>query len=268
MSRGVKLFLVALLGLALVVGVVGCSGGEQEKANTKEETMTTFDKIKEKGKIVIGSDASYKPFEYHNAEGEIVGFDVDFLNAIGKELGIEVEFVDTAFDGIIPGLNANKYDIAVSAMTITEKREKAVDFTEPYFNAGQVIAVMEGTNDIKTTKDLKGKVVAVQLGTTGDLKATKDIEGIKEVKRYEKITQAFIELKNGRADAVVNDLPVTAAYIMENSDVKMVGKPFTEEQYGIATREEDNELEKALNDAIAKLKENGTYDEIHNKWFK
>ena len=267
MSRGVKLFLVALLGLALVVGAVGCSGGETETKST-EKARTTLDKIKERGKIIIGSDASYKPFEYHNADGKIVGFDVDFMNAIGKELGFEVEFVDTAFDGIIPGLNAKKYDIVVSAMTITEKREKAVDFTEPYFNAGQVIAVMEGTEGIQGPKDLKGKTVAVQLGTTGDLKVTKEIEGVEEVKRYEKITQAFIELRNGRADAVVNDLPVTAAYIMSNPDVKMVGEPFTEEQYGIATREVDDALTKALNDAIAKLKKNGTYDKIHAKWFK
>jgi polar amino acid transport system substrate-binding protein len=261
LSRRVKILLLALLSLALVVSVAGC-GGEK-----KEEAKTTFDKIKEEGKIVIGCSADYKPFEYTDEDGKIVGFDVDFMKAIGQELDLEVEFKDTAFDGLIPALNSKKHDVIVSAMTITEKREKAVDFTEPYFNAGQVIAVMKDSDAIQGPEDLEGKLVGVQLGTTGDLEAS-EMEGIKEVKRYEKITQAFIELRNGRLDAVVNDLPVTAAYIMENSDVKIVGKPFTEENYGIATREDDDELEKALNDAIAKLKENGTYDEIYNKWFK
>ncbi|SJZ43251.1 basic amino acid ABC transporter substrate-binding protein [Selenihalanaerobacter shriftii] len=261
MKKGLKLFLVALLALTLVMGVVGCSGGD------KQQTKTTFDQIKEKGKIMVGTSADYKPFEYVNEDGEIVGFDVELMKAVGQELDLEVEFVDTSFDGLIPSLKSKKYDAIVSAMTITEKRKKAVDFSQPYFNAGQVIAVMEGTEDVKGPKDLKGKVVGVQLGSTGDLKAS-EMENIKQVKRYEKMIQAYIELKNGRVDAVVNDLPVTAAYIMKNPNVKIVGEPFTAENYGIAIREDDDALEKAINNAIAKLKENGTYDEIYNKWFK
>jgi len=264
-NKGMKRFLVVLLGLILVVGVMGCSnsGGNDKQGKAK----TTFDQITAKGKIVVGTSADYKPFEYIDQDGKIVGFDVEIMKAVGKELGLKVEFVDTAFDGLIPSLKSKKYDVVVSAMTITEKREKAVDFTQPYFNAGQVIAVMDNDDSIKSPEDLTGKVVGVQLGTTGDLKAS-EMENLKEIKRYEKMTQAYIELKNGRIDAVVNDLPVTAAYIMENPDVKIVGKPFTDENYGIAVREGDDKLEKEINGAITKLKENGTYDEIYNKWFE
>ncbi|ADL11821.1 basic amino acid ABC transporter substrate-binding protein [Acetohalobium arabaticum] len=258
MSKRIKLFLVTLLGLALVVGVVGCTGTEEK---------TTFNEIKEEGKLVVGCSADYKPFEYPNEEGEIVGFDVELMEAVGEELGLEVEFKDTAFDGLIPSLKSKKFDVIVSAMTITDKRAEAVDFSEPYFNAGQVIAVKEGSTDIQGPEDLAGKVVGVQLGTTGDLEAS-EMEDIKQVKRYEKITQAFIELRNGRIDAVVNDLPVTAAYIMDNPDVEIIGKPFTEENYGIAMRPKDDELEQKINETIEKLRENGTYDEIYNKWFK
>ncbi|MBM7624150.1 basic amino acid ABC transporter substrate-binding protein [Sporohalobacter salinus] len=261
MNKGMKLFLVVLLGLALAIGVVGCGGAK------KEEAKTTFDKIKEEGKLVVGCSADYKPFEYPNEDGKIVGFDVEFMKAVGEELGLEVEFTDTAFDGLIPSLKSKKFDVIASAMTITDKRAKTVDFSQPYFNAGQVIAVKEGSNDVKKPEDLAGKVVGVQLGTTGDLKAS-EIEDIKKVKRYQKITQAFIELRNERIDAVVNDLPVTAAYIMDNPDVKIIGKPFTEENYGIAMRKGDDELEKKINKTIKKLKENGTYDELYNKWFK
>ncbi|MGM0502189.1 MAG: transporter substrate-binding domain-containing protein, partial [Bacillota bacterium] len=139
--------------------------------------------------------------------------------------------------------------------------------TDQYFNAGQVVAVMADNNDIKGPEDLEGKKVGVQLGTTGDLKVS-EMDNIDSIKRYEKIPQAFIDLKNGRIDAIVNDLPVTAAYIMSNSEVKIVGEPFTTEHYGIAARPDDDELLNKINTALKEVKENGTYDEVYNKWFK
>ena len=249
-----KLILSVLL--FTLVFAVGCAGDQ-----------TTWDKVQDEGKLTIGMSADYKPFEYTDENGEIVGFDADIAQAIGEKLGVEVEFVDTAFSGLIPGLKSNKYDLIMSAMTITEKREKAVDFTNQYFNAGQVVAVMDDTNSIQGVEDLKGKKVGVQLGTTGDLEVS-DMDNIEQIKRYEKIPQAFIDLRNGRIDAIVNDLPVTAAYIMKHPEVKMVGKPFTSEHYGIAARPGDEELLKKVNGALKELKEDGTYDEVYNKWFK
>ena len=250
-----KKLILSVLVLTLLFAV-GCAGDK-----------TTWDKVEDEGKLTIGMSADYKPFEYTDENGEIVGFDVDVAKAIGDKLGVEVEFVDTAFSGLIPGLKSNKYDLIMSAMTITEKREKAVDFTDQYFNAGQVVAVMDDNNNIKSIEDLNGKKVGVQLGTTGDLEVS-EMDNIGEVKRYDKIPQAFIDLKNGRINAVVNDLPVTAAYIMKHPEVKIVGEPFTTEHYGIAARPGDEELLKKINGALKEVKEDGTYDEVYNKWFK
>ena len=250
-----KKTILAMLVLMLVF-TVGC-GGEQ----------STWEQIQEEGQLTIGMSADYKPFEYTDENGDIVGFDVDIAKAIGEKLGVEVKFVDTAFDGLIPGLKSAKYDLIMSAMTITEKREKAVDFTDQYFNAGQVVAVMEDNNNIKGPKDLDGKKVGVQLGTTGDLKAS-EMDDLAKIKRYEKIPQAFLDLRNGRVDAIVNDLPVTAAYIMKHPEVKIVGEPFTSEYYGIAARPGDDQLLKKINTALKEVKEEGTYDKVYNKWFK
>mgnify|MGYP006294561971 CR=1 FL=1 len=246
-----------VLGLITVLLAAGC-GGQQ---------TTTWDQVKEKGELVVGMSADYKPFEYHDEDDKIVGFDVDVARAIADELGVELKLKDTAFDGIIPGLKSKKYDMIMSAMTITEKRKKAVDFTDSYFDAGQVIAVKKGNNQIKGPKDLEGKAVGVQLGTTGDLEVS-EMDGIEKVKRYKKIPQAFIDLQNERLDAVVNDYPVTARYVQQNPEVKIVGEPFTSEKYGIAVRKGDDKLLTKVNEALKKIKENGTYEEIKNKWFE
>ncbi|GAB6138176.1 basic amino acid ABC transporter substrate-binding protein [Halanaerobaculum tunisiense] len=250
-----KIILFSLLIAMLVVA--GC--GQQE---------TTWSQVQDKGELVVGLSADYKPFEFPNEDNQIVGFDVDILKAVADELGVELKIKDTAFDGLIPGLKTDKYDAVASAMTITEKRQKAVNFSDPYFDVGQVIAVTEDEDQIQQPEDLAGKTVAVQLGTTGDLEVSKMEDEIKEIKRYEKITQAYIELKNGRIDAVVNDKPVTKAYIDQNPEVKMADEPFTTEKYGIAFKKGDDKLLEKANQALQKIKENGTYDEIYDKWFK
>ncbi len=249
-----KILLITLLISLLVVS--GCG----------QEKDTAWNKVKDEGKLVIGMSADYKPFEYHDEQDNIVGFDVDVAKAMAEKLGVKLELKDTAFDGIIPGLKSKKYDVIMSAMTITEERKKAVNFSDAYFNAGQVIAVLDGNNTIKSVEDLKGKKVSVQLGTTGDLEVSK-IDEI-EVKRFEKIPQAFIELHNNRVAAVVTDLPVIAAYTMDHPTVKIAGKPFTTEEYGIAFRKDDTQLLEKVNNALKEIKEDGTYDEIYAKWFE
>ncbi|OCL25838.1 glutamine ABC transporter substrate-binding protein [Orenia metallireducens] len=250
------LLLLTLLSMSLVLGIVGC--GNNKKSNT-------FDQMKERGKLVIGTEASYRPFEYHDENDEIIGFDIDIAKAIAEELNLELEIKDIDFDGLIPSLKTGKFDMVIAAMTITEARKKAVSFSSPYFDASQVIAVVSSNNEIKGVADLKGKKVGVQLGTTGDLEVS-EMSGI-EVTRYEKIPQAFIDLKNGRIDAVVNDMPVTATYVREREGVKIIGESFTEEYYGIAFRKNDNKLEEEINNALKNIKDKGIYDEIYAKWF-
>jgi len=218
-------------------------------------------------KIKVGTNAEYRPFEYVDESGEIVGFDVDLIKELAKRAGYEVELVNTKWDGIFTALAAGEFDVVASACTITDERKQSVDFTDPYFNAGQSIAVLADNDTIKTVEDLKGKRIGVQLGTTGDMEASK-IEGA-EVKRYEEITLAFQALANGDVDAVVNDTPTSADIIKANPEIKakIVGEPFTNEFYGIAVNKGKPEIRDALNKALAEIKADGTYDQIYQKWF-
>jgi polar amino acid transport system substrate-binding protein len=179
--------------------------------------------------------------------------------------GWKPEFIVTPFDGMIPGLQAKKYDVAISAMTITPERAAAVDFSEPYYLAGQTIAVPLSENSISKPEDLKGKKVGVQLGTTGEMMA-KRIDGA-DVYSFENIGAAFIDMANGNLDAVLNDFPTTQAYIKSHGTAKTVGEILSKEQYGIAVRKGETELRAAINAALVKLRTDGKYRELHIKWF-
>lgn len=172
-----------------------------------------------------------------------------------------------AWDGIIPGLINGNYDIIVSAMTITPERAMAVDFTDPYFEASQVILVRKDNDSIKGPDDLKGKYVTVQIGTTGDLYVSDSDVG--RIGRFNTAPEALLEVSNGTADACVIDKGVAEEYVANNPDqVKIVGVPFTDESYGMAVRKGNKEILMKLNEAIAALKANGTYDAIYAKYFK
>ena len=220
------------------------------------------------GVVTVGLNAEYPPFEYVDENGEIVGFDPDLMNAIAERAGFEIEWVNTRWDGIFVALASGEFDAVSSAATITEEREEIVDFSNPYFNAGQMIAVLEDrAGEIQSPEDLPGLKVGVQGGTTGDI-ASSEIDGV-EVVRYDEITLAFQALANGTIDAIVNDGPVSADIIAKNPELGavMVGDPFTDEFYGIAVQPDMPELLDAINNALAELIADGTYNEIHNKWF-
>ena len=228
---------------------------------------STLDEIKARGKIIIGTDATYPPMEFHDEEGKIVGFDIDLGNAIAEILGVKAEFIDTAWDGIFPALDAKKFDIIMSSTSITEERLKSKDMSDPYYKTSQAIAVRKDDDSIKGPDDLIGKVVAVQIGTTGDF-AVSEIEGIKEIKRFDTTDKAYIEVLNKRADAVVNDLSEVSFRMSILPDMKIAATfKEGEENYGITMRKGETELLKAINEALAQLRESGKYQEIYNKWF-
>ncbi|MBN1123252.1 MAG: basic amino acid ABC transporter substrate-binding protein [Anaerolineae bacterium] len=218
--------------------------------------------------VVVGTNAEYPPFEYVDEDSNITGFDVDIINAIAEKQGFTVEIVNTRWDGIFVALASGEFDMVISAATITEERKETVNFTDPYFNAGQMIAVrMEDAETITSPDDLPGLTVGVQLGTTGDIAAS-EMDGV-EVARYDEITQAFQALANGSVDAVVNDGPVSADVIRSNPEfgVTLVGEPFTDELYGMAVRKELPDLLDSLNEGLAAIKADGTYDKIYDKYF-
>lgn len=227
---------------------------------------STLEAIKARGKIYIGTDATYPPMEFRDENGEIVGFDIDLGRAIAEELGVEAVFIDTAWDGIFPALDAGKFDIIISSTSITEERLKSKEMSDPYYVTSQAIAVRKDNDTIKGPEDLKGKIVAVQIGTTGDL-AVSEMEGV-TVKRFDTIDKAYMEVLNGRADAVVNDLSEVAYRMKMLPDMKIVATfREGEEKYGVTMRKGDLELLAAINEALRRIKESGKYDEIYKKWF-
>jgi len=218
--------------------------------------------------VTVGMNAEYPPFEFVDESGEVAGFDVDLMRALAEEAGFEVEFVNTRWDGIFVALQSGEFDAVASAATITEEREEIVDFSNPYFNAGQMIAVPEDqAGEISTPEDLVGLRVGVQAGTTGDI-AISEVEGV-EVVRYDEITLAFQALGAGDIDAIVNDGPVSADIISKNPElgVVLVGDPFTDEFYGIAVQPDLPELLDTINQALEAIITDGTYAEIYENWF-
>jgi polar amino acid transport system substrate-binding protein len=261
---------VAVLMVLLVATLLlGCAGQTPEKPG---EEKAEYSLVKE-GVLTVGSDIAYPPFEYTDEKtGEYVGFDIDLMKEIAKRMGLEVEFVNTAWDGIIPGLIAKKYDVICSAMTITEERAKQVDFSDPYFEAKQVIITRADNKDIQGVQDLAGKIVSVQQGTTGDFAAVRLVEekGIKfEIKRFEGTPEALMAIQKGDADAAIIDNFVAYLAVKENPDIyRVVEDPeFAPEYYGIAVNKENPGLLKKINEVLKEIKEDGTYDKIYNKWF-
>lgn len=243
-------------------------------------TLTAFsgctDKTTEQagqGKIyIVGTEPYFPPFEYadENNSNKIVGFDVDLINAIAADQGFRVQWKDLEFDALIPALQSGQIDIIASGMTITDEREKVVDFTEPYINAGLALAVAADNEEIKSIDDLKGKVAAVQQGSTGSQAAEKlKAEGkIGNIIYLAHVNDIILNIQNGRADFMINDLPVTNAYISKHPGViKIVDDKLQSESYGFAVKSGNNELLNMLNTGLENVKQDGTYDEIMAKYF-
>jgi len=215
--------------------------------------------------LKVGSDCAYPPMEYQEGE-EFKGFDLDLIKAIAKEMGREVEIQNTAWDGIIPGLQNGNYDVLISAMTITDERKQQINFSDPYFEAGQAILVRADYDEIKSEADLLGRKVGVQLGTTGDIALT-EMKDVK-ISRFNANPEAVQALRNGGCDAVVGDSVTLMWEATKDGKLKMVSnEPFTSEFYGIGVKKGNDKLLNEINKALAKLKENGTYAELYRQWF-
>jgi polar amino acid transport system substrate-binding protein len=268
-----KKIIQTLLIVVLALIITACGKQPELPDNTnnaKNEGAAggdTLAQIKEKGVITIGMDDTLPPMEYRNDKNELIGFDIDFAEALAKELGVKVEFVPSAWDGIIPGLDAKRFDMILSAMNVTEERKKKVDFVE-YFGVGQIVAVKAGNPlNIQSVEDLEGKTVGVQLGSTGET-AVNSINGLKEVKKYDLTTDVFNDMGLGRVDAAVIGEMVGRYYMTTKPGVfEVVGDSFQVQPMGIAVRKGDTELREALEKAVQTLEDNGTLSKISEKWF-
>jgi polar amino acid transport system substrate-binding protein len=220
--------------------------------------------------VTVGTDAAYAPFESQNERGEIVGFDIDVVNAIAKQAGFEVKFVNTPWEGIFNALAQGDRDMIVSAVTITDERRQTMDFSDPYFDAAQLIA-LRNESKVTTFDQLKKLKVGVQTGTTGDEAVTKLLgRNSTSIKRFESTPLALKELESGGVDAVVADNGVVAHYVANNpaGRFKTVSDPaFVPEQYGMVVRKGNAELLGKLNKGLAEIKADGTYARIYAQYF-
>ena len=219
-----------------------------------------------KDKLIVGCDTNFMPFEFKQ-DGKYVGFDIDFWDAIAKEIGAEYDLQPMDFNGLIPALQTGNIDVAIAAMTIKSEREKVVDFAYPYSDAGLIILVRADEQKIKSLEDLKGKNVATKLGTTSADYVKKNAQA-KEVKLYPNIDGAYMELATGGADAVLFDSPAVLYYSKTagKDRTKVVGPLYMGQSYGIAFPQ-GSPLAEQSSIAILKLMENGTYAKIYKKWF-
>jgi polar amino acid transport system substrate-binding protein len=222
----------------------------------------------EAGFLTTCTHMDYKPFQFHD-QGKIVGFDVDLVDAIAKDMGLQQKIVDTPFEGIQSGedLNTRRCDVAAAAMSITPTREQNFDFSDPYFEATQALLTKKGSN-IRSLAELRGKKLGAQLSTTGEQYANdnKAANGY-EVVQFEDLPLSVTAVQTGQVDAAINDNSVLADFVKNNPAVEITTEFTTGDHYGIGMATGNTALKDQVNASLKKLKENGEYDKIYEKWF-
>ena len=263
-TQKMKIAMIFLVTVSLLL--TACGGGAPAPA----KQQTTWERVQAEKKLVAGLDDNYPPMGYRNEKNELIGFDIEMGAELGKRLGgIEIVWQPTAWDGVIASLQAKKFDVIISGMTITEERAKQVDFAGPYIHAAQAIAVKASNEAIKTNADLAGKIVGTQNGSAG-LKVAEELNakiGFKEIKGYSDYGLAFQDLKIGRIDAIIADNYVIAGFLANmEGEFKFTGELLAEETQGIAVRKEDRDLYEAINKALEDMILDGTMKALSEKW--
>lgn len=265
-----------LLVLALAATALLALSCEEEEEEGPAATVTPGGAAAavpelEDGVLQVGADIAYAPMEFFEEGTEnAMGLDIDLATAIAEELGVEAEFVNTGWDGIIPALDAGRFDVLMSSMTITEDRQEQIDFI-PYFTAGTGILVEAGNpQEIETLEDLCGKTAAVQVGTiqVDQLEAqNEECDEEINIDTFDLNPMAVEQLRLGRADAVLADFPVAGNDArLSDGELEVVGEQFETAPYGIGLRKDATELKAAVEDALEAIMDSGKYDDILAEW--
>ena len=249
MNKFIKLSSIVLALVMSVCVFAGCSSNEAEKSNV----------------LTMATSADFPPYEYYEND-EIVGIDIDIMNAVCEIIGMELEPQDMSFDSVIGAAQTGKTDIAMSGITITEDRKNMVDFTIPYTSTAQSIIVVAG-GEISAKADLEGKKIGVQINTTGDTQVTEEF-GDDAVDRFQNGALAVESLKNGKVDCVVIDGEVAKALVDANEGLEIIADAYSIEEYAIALKKGNTELLDKINAALEQLLEDGTIDTIMDKYIE
>lgn len=285
----IKKIITFILILGLVGSIAGCGSSDQPAAEQKEDQTgtptveeteeqpdataeekkqeeTTLAKIQEKGEMTFAMTGAYPPFNFVNEDGELDGFDIDIAKAIAEKLEIKAVPITTTWDGIIAGLKGNRFDMIIGSMAITEDRLKEVNFTDPYYYDGAQFFAKAGSG-LSSIEDLNGGKVGVVTGTTFH-EYLNDLDNIGEILQFDSDVDNFMSVQQGRADGLVTGKFVgLQAKEKYGVDIEPVGSLLYSEKIGIAIRKADEDLLQAVNAALADMIEDGTYDEISDKWF-
>ena len=252
-----KKLLCILLAVAMIaVTFVACSNGGSTEGDT-----TAANEAKET--LVMATNAEFPPYEYHEGDA-IVGIDAEIAQAIADKLGMELKIEDVAFDSIIPGVQAKKYDMGMAGMTVTDERLESVNFSTSYAKGVQVVIVKEDS-DIKTVDDVAGKKIGVQTSTTGDIYASDDF-GEENVTKYDNGAVAVQALVSGKVDCVIIDNEPAKSYVAANEGLKILETSYVEEDYAICFNKENTELMDKVNAALEELIADGTVKTIVDKY--
>ena len=261
-----------LIGLAVSILFSFCICMPAIGADINLAKKSTLESILKKGKLRVGFESGYMPFEITDKKGNFVGFDIDMAKEMAKAMGVKFVPVNTAWDGIIPALITKKFDIIMSGMTVTQERNLKINFADPYIIVGQTILInKKHKNKIKSYKDLNNSkyIVTSKLGTTGE-QAVKRLIPKCKYKSFETEPEAALEVVNGKADAFVYDLPYCVVFNAEQGAGKLIflDEPFTFEPLAWAITKGDPDFMNWLNNFLRQVKNDGRYERIHNKWIK
>lgn len=270
--RATAALLVVVLVLAGCETTADGGGGSPADGGLTELGETLPDRIKQSREITVGSDIAYAPVEFYRDGTEVVGIDPDLADALGETLGVRFTFVNTPFDGLIPALQSERFDIIMSAMSVTPERAEEIVFLE-YFTVGTALLVQAGNPDaIQDLRDLCGRTVSLQKGTTqeevanGQRARCEEQGSTLEILTFERDTEALLQVQNGRAAANLNDFPVAAYNAQRDPKFEVVGEQIDAGPYGIGMRRGDTKLHAALQAAMQEIVANGTYDRVLAKW--
>jgi polar amino acid transport system substrate-binding protein len=236
----------------------------------KEETTSTTGAPAPAKTLVVGTEATFPPFEMRDEKGEIVGFDIELVKAISAKNGHPVEIKDMGFDALIPALQAGQIDLIASGLSITDERKKVIDYSDPYIEAGLVLAVRKDEKAIRGSTDLAGKSVAVQQGSTGAKTAEAMLadKKIGSIKQFPNVPLAMMELAKGGVDVVINDKPVSEAIVAQQKDILLLPEVLESDSYGFAMRKGNTELQTKVNASLKELQAEGFIDTLKAKYFK
>ncbi|HUS23418.1 MAG TPA: transporter substrate-binding domain-containing protein [Candidatus Binatia bacterium] len=240
-------------------------------ASAADADGPTLQRIRQSGELRVGTETGYMPFEMRSKSGEIVGFDMDIARLMARQLGVKLTLVNISWDGIVPALLTGKFDLLMAGMTITEERARRVDFADPYIEIGQSALIPRSqAGRVKSIKDLDAPSfkIVTKLGTTGEIAARKFLPHA-NLRTFETEAEAAMEVRNGRADALIYDSPFNMIFAARHKDSLVnLQPPFTREPLGWAVRKKDPAFVAWLNRFLARIKADGSYEALHRKWFE